>query len=208
VDGIDPLFTSPGGAQPLTVAAANVENPNGAYHLPQCYLGSGAPKCFAIPFTHILDGSYPIWTILRAQTFADYTTDKITTPAAVLQIIAQAEKEAAGTASDGVLLDDFIPYFTNVNNTVTPPTGDLNLGVYRTHYENGSTVAANNGYAACAGTFTGLAIDGAAGSCGVDTGGDVGGAVFTVQSDADFHADWGSVKVGASAASEIYALHQ
>lgn len=207
VDGIDPLFTTPGGASTLP-GASSPENPNGAYHLPQCYLGGGLPTCYALPFPHILDGSYAIWTILRAQTFAAYTTGKITTPPAVLQIIAQAEAEAAGAGSDGVLLDDFIPYFKDVNNSVSPPTGSLNFGIYRTHYENGSTVAPNNGFAACAGVYTGIPINGVPGNCSVDAGGDVGGSVFTVQSDVDFNADWGSVVVGTSAAKEIYSLHQ
>lgn len=204
VDGIDALFTNPGGATQGASGADDI-NPNGAYHLPQCYLKSGTPTCYSLPFTHIYDGSYPIWTILRAMTFA--TNGSETTPEAVLDIIAQAESEAAGKGSDGVLLDDFVPYFSNIT-AGSPPTGDLNLGIYRTHYENGTTVHPNNGFAGCAGVFTGIDINGKPGVCSVDTGGDVGGSVFTVQSDADFNTDWGTVVVGTSAASEIYGLHQ
>jgi hypothetical protein len=201
VDGIDPLFITPGGANDPT------PNPNGAYHPPQCALSSGTPQCYSLPFTHIYDGSYPIWTILRAVTFAN-KSGATATPDAVLEMIAEAEKAANGVS--GIVLDDFVPYFNNVQDTVngvTPPKGDLNLGVYRTHYKNGTSTDPNNGYAACSGTFTGITMNGASG-CTVDAGGDVGGTVFTVQSDSDFHTDWGSVVVGVSAASEIYSLHQ
>ena len=197
VDGIDPLFITPGGANDPT------PNPNGAYHPPQCYLSSGSPDCYSLPFTHIYDGSYPIWTILRAMTYANTTS--IHTPPAVLQVIAEAEKAANGVS--GIILDDFVPYYTNINDSVSPPTADLNLGVFRSHYVNGTTIVANNGYYACGGVFTGITLGAGAGTCTVDSGGDVGGSVMTVQSDADFNTDWGTVVVGTSAAKEIYALH-
>ena len=202
VDGIDPLFNNPGDST----------NPNGAYHLPQCYLSSGTPTCYHLTFPHIRDGSYPIWTILRAMTFecepivsGSCTGTTQTTPNAVLSMIAQAENAANGV---GIVLDDFIPYFTNINTTVDgSPTGDLNLGVYRTHYKNGTTTAPNNGLWACGGAFTTIDMTGTPGGCTVDVGGDVGGSVMTVQSDADFYADFGGHVVGVSAQNEIYGLH-
>jgi len=196
------LFNNPGDST----------NPNGAYHLPQCYLSSGTPTCYHLTFPHIRDGSYPIWTILRAMTFecepivsGSCTGTTQTTPNAVLSMIAQAENAANGV---GIVLDDFIPYFTNINTTVDgSPTGDLNLGVYRTHYKNGTTTAPNNGLWACGGAFTTIDMTGTPGGCTVDVGGDVGGSVMTVQSDADFYADFGGHVVGVSAQNEIYGLH-
>ena len=195
VDGIDPLFTNPGDST----------NPNGAYHLPQCYLKSGSPNCFQIPFTHVLDGSYPIWTILRAVTFSTVSgSSGQTTPASVIAMVAEAERAAGGGNTNVSNLDDFVPFFQNINTGDT--TGDLNLFVFRSHYKQ--TNNPNNGHAACAGTFTSLPLTPVAGACLVDAGGDVGGSVFTVQSDVDFNADFGSVVVGTSATKEVYGLHQ
>jgi hypothetical protein len=191
VDGVDPLFTNPGDST----------NPNGAYHLPQCYLSSGSPDCVKIPFTHIYDGSYPLWTILRAVTFSTVSgSSGQTTPQSVVAMIAEAEKFATGSNN----LDDFVPYFTNINSGDTQ--GDLNLGVFRSHYKQTNNPV--NGFAACGGVFTGISLTAAAGGCTVDAGGDVGGSVFTVQSDVDFHTDFGSVIIGTSATPEIYGLHQ
>lgn len=196
VDGIDPLFITPGGANDPT------PNPNGAYHAPACYLSSGSPACFAIPFTHMKDGSYPLWTILRLVTFNTVTTGTAqqTTPAAVLSILAQAEAVAGDETKN---LDDFVPYYTNINTSNN--TGDLNLFVLRSHYKaTGDTINPNNGIASCAGTYTGLSINGAAGTCGVDAGDDVGGAIITVNADADFHADFNGVGTNPS---EYFGLH-
>jgi hypothetical protein len=196
VDGIDPLFTNPGDST----------NPNGSYHLPQCYLNSGDPDCFQIPFTHLYDGSYPLWGVLRAVTFSTVAgASGQTTPQAVISMIAEAEK-AANNANTSVVtnLSDFVPFFTNINAGDT--TGDLNLPVYRSHYKQTNNPV--NGHAACAGTFTGISLTPVAGGCTVDTGGDMGGSVFTVQSDVDFNADFGSVIVGTSATKEMIGLHQ
>jgi len=197
VDGIDPLFVTPGGANDTT------PNPNGAYHLPQCYLKSGTPSCFAIPFTHIYDGSYPLWTVLRAITFSNVSgASGQTTPASVIAMIANAEK-VAGDATKN--LDDFVPFFTNINTTTN--VGDLNLGVFRSHYKQTNNPV--NGYSACAGTFTSIPLTPVAGGCTVDVGGDVGGSVFTVQSDVDFNTDFGSiVQGGGGMTTEIFGLHQ
>jgi hypothetical protein len=180
VDGIDPLFITPGGANDPT------PNPNGAYHIPQCYLkNSGGPACVQIPFTHVKDGSYPLWTILRAVTFANTTgTTSQTTPTAVVKMIGEAEKSAADVTKN---LSDFVPYFTNINAGDT--TGNLNLGVLRSHYLQ-SSIAPSDGIRYCT-TYTNLALPPTPGTCGYDTGGDVGGSVITVQSEADFFADYG-----------------
>jgi hypothetical protein len=193
VDGIDPLFTTPGGA------LDSPPNPNGAYHLPQCYLKSGTPNCFAIPFTHILDGGYPLWTILRAVTFNATTAGQITPPG-VVAMIAEAERTAGDSTKN---LDDFVPLFTSISASA-PYTGNLNLFVMRSHYKQ-SNISPVNGYAACSGNFVGIPLTPVAGACTVDAGGDVGGSVFTVQSDIDFNTDFAGVGTNPS---EIYGLQQ
>ncbi len=192
VDGIDPLFTNPGDST----------NPNGAYHAPQCYLKSGLPVCQGVPFTHIYDGSYPLWTILRLITFNNTSSQK--TPAAVLQMYEDAEEVAGGTSVSGVTnLDDFVPYYNSINKTAN--TADLNLFVLRSHFKaTGSGITPNNGIAACAGTYTGIAITGAIGSCTIDAGNDMGGAIITVNADAQFHDDFNGIGTNPS---EYFGLH-
>lgn len=213
VDGIDPLFTTPGGANDPT------PNPNGAYHAPQCYLKSGAPSCFELPFTNIYNGSYPLWTILRLVTFNTVTTGTAqqSTPAGVLAMLAQAEAYAANETTVNNL-DDFVPYLHHicppgeiwsgsscVSSSTTTYTGDLNLFVLRSHTKTApNTVTPVNGIAACGGTYTGISIDGVPGSCTVDAGDDVGGAIITVQADADFNADFGSITTDPK---EYFGLH-
>jgi hypothetical protein len=195
VDGIDPLFTTPGGALDST------PNPNGAYHLPQCFLTSGTPDCFQIPFTHVKDGSYPLWTILRVVTFSNVSgASGQTTPASVVAMVAEAEKAANNANTTVTNLSDFVPYFTNINAGDT--TGDLNLGVLRVHYKQ--TNNPNNGFTNCSGGLTGLSLTPAAGACTVDVGGDVGGSVITVQSDLDFNADFAGVGTDPK---ELYGTH-
>lgn len=196
VDGIDPLFNTPGGALDST------PNPNGAYHLPQCFLKSGLPVCFPVPFTHVRDGSYPLWSILRAVTFSNVAgASGQTTPQSVVSMIAEAEKAANNQSTVAVInLNDFIPYFANINAGDT--TGDLNLGVLRSHYKQ--TNNPNNGFTNCSGGLTGLSLTPAAGECTVDVGGDAGGAVITVQSDLDFNADFAGVGTDPK---EMYGLH-
>ncbi|MGA7218171.1 MAG: hypothetical protein WBX38_07655 [Candidatus Sulfotelmatobacter sp.] len=200
VDGVDPLFNNPGDST----------NPNGAYHLPQCYLSSGLPSCYQIPFTHIYDGSYPLWTVLRAVTFSTVSgTSGQTTPAAVVAIVAEAEKAANNANSLVTNLSDFVPYFTNINAGDT--TGDLNLPVFRSHYHQTNNPV--NGYIQgaaplCPSNYKSISLTPVAGACTVDAGGDVGGTVVTMQSDADFNADFGSAAVGTSITKEMIGLHQ
>jgi hypothetical protein len=92
-------------------------------------------------------------------------------------------------------------------NSGTPPKGDLNLGVFRSHYVQ-SAINGYNGHANC-GSYTGIQIVGGTGTVGntclVDLGGDMGGSVLTVQSDTDFNADFGGVGVNPA---ELYGQHQ
>ena len=186
VDGVDPLFATPGGQYDPTV------NPSGAYNPPVCDFTT---KCFSIPFVHMKDGTYPLWSLLRTVTFAP-VAGKVTTPAGVLDMVANEE---IASVTDG--LSDFVPFLNTISGSNGVYTGNLNLFVYRSHYKQ-SLIAAANGHKGCSGTFTGVTLQGgrtSAATCLVDTGGDVGGAVLTVQSDVDFDADF---------STEEYSAHQ
>jgi len=196
VDGIDPLFTTPGGKNDTN------PNPNGAFNPPQCNLNS--LPCFGLPFTHIYDGSYPLWNVLRIMSFANVgsgATATLRTPPAVLNMIAYDEIEVANTARN---TSDFVPFLKNLANsgTLAAPswTGDLNLFVFRSHFQQtGGPSKPDNGHHSCisAGVakFTGVALQGGtngAAACLIDKGSDVGGAVLTVQSDVDWNLDAGT----------------
>jgi hypothetical protein len=186
VDGIDPLFNTPGGALDST------PNPAGAYNPPYCNVTGTSQTCFSIPFTHIYDGSYPLWSLLRVVTLAPVTA-KVATPAAVLNMVAEAE---ITTASDG--LSDFVPFLTSLSGGSGVWTGNLNLFVYRSHFLQ-STVKAANGHKGCSGNFDGVSLQGgkiSASTCLVDFGGDMGGSVLTVQSDVDWNSDWSTEEYG------------
>jgi hypothetical protein len=196
VDGIDPLFTTPGGASDTK------PNPDGAYNLPQCNLNS--LPCFALPFTHILDGSYPLWNVLRIMSFANVGSGNaanLVTPPAVLNMIAYDEIEVADPAR---ATSDFVPYLSGLTNsgTLTAPawTGNLNLFVFRSHYlATGGPSSPDNGHHSCitggVANFNGVALQGGSpthATCLIDKGNDLGGSVLTVQSDVDWNLDAGT----------------
>jgi hypothetical protein len=188
VDGVDPLFATDGGE------FDNTPNPSGAFNPPVCQLGSTI-NCLPIPFTHMLDGTYPLWSLLRTVTFAP-VAGKHVTPIGVLDIIANEEQV---TASNG--LSDFVPFLNSVTGSNGVYTGNLNLFVFRSHFkQTGSTVNPANGHTACNGTFTGISLQGgnhtAGNTCLVDFGNDVGGAVIPVYKDVDFIADFGTEEYG------------
>jgi hypothetical protein len=191
VDAVDPLFTTEGGQYDPT------PNPAGAFNPPYCNVTGASQTCFSIPFTHIKDGKYPLWSLLRIVTFAPVSA-KVKTWPAVLDMVAE---EQIQTASDG--LSDFVPFLTNLSGGSGVWTGNLNLFVYRSHFkQTGGTVTPANGHKACAGVFTGVSLQGgnhSSSSCLVDFGSDVGGSVLTVQSDVDFISDW---------STEEFGLHQ
>ena len=211
VDGIDPLFQTEGGALDAT------PNPSGPYNFPQCGLiqkvaGYTFP-CQQIPFNHVYDGSYPLWSLLRLVTFDNVGTTQ-QTPEGVINLVGYAQLEAAPGSAEQ--LSDFVPFLATITGLPYTqggalPTGDLNLGVFRSHSLQ-SAIDPDNGHVACAGVFTGVAVTGGTSgskTCLVDLGGDMGGSVLTVQSDVDFHADFGGVVInGKTYPSEIYGLHQ
>ena len=151
--------------------------------------------------------------MLRLVTFSNVGSTQVT-PEGVINVLAYAQLEAAPGSAEQ--LSDFVPFLNGITGLPYTqggalPTGDLNLGVFRSHYLQ-SAVDANNGHSACAGTFTGVSITGGtsgAKTCLVDAGGDMGGSVLTVQSDVDFNLDFGGVTVnGRVYPAEIYGLHQ
>jgi hypothetical protein len=190
VDGVDPLFLTEGGQYDPT------PNPAGPFNTPYCNVNGTSQTCFAIPFPHILDGKYPLWSLLRVVTLAP--TAKLATPIPVLNMVAEAEIQ---TASDG--LSDFVPFLTDVTGSTSTGkwTGNLNLFVFRSHFKQ-SSISPANGHTGCSGVFTGVSLQGgrsSATTCLVDFGGDMGGTVLPVWKDVDFHGDW---------STEEYGLHQ
>ncbi len=201
VDGIDPLFAVPQGTA----------NPQGAFNPPQCNFNS--LPCTKLPFTHILDGTYPLWNVLRIMSFGEVgtgTTATLITPPAVLNMIAYDEIEVANAAR---ATSDFVPLLKNIKNggTLAAPkwTGDLNLFVFRSHFTAvGGPNRPDNGHHSCitggVADFTGVSLQGGSAtqaSCLIDKGSDMGGSVLTVQSDVDWALDAGTVP-------EQYNLHQ
>jgi hypothetical protein len=153
VDNVDPLFNVP------------TDNPQGAYNIPTC----SAPPCNVIPFTHVQDGTYPLWSLLRVVTFK-------TAPAAVTQLV-NAEISQSNTDA----LDDYLPLLDG--------SGNLQLFVFRSHYKQ--TNSPLNGHKTCT-SFSPPTPS----TCLVDAGGDMGGAVVTVQSDVDSFHDFGTEIIG------------
>ncbi|MGA7907275.1 MAG: hypothetical protein WCA16_07690, partial [Candidatus Sulfotelmatobacter sp.] len=191
VDGIDPLFATAGGEFDAT------PNPSGPFNPPVCDF---TVTCPTIPFTHLKDGTYPLWSILRTVTFAP-VTGKNVTPPGVLDMIANEEITAGCTGGGGcTYLADYAPFLSNVTGSNGVYTGDLGLYVYRSHYkQTGATINPANGHKACSGNFTGVSLQGgnvASSTCLVDFGNDAGGSVLTVQSDVDFNADFGTEEYG------------
>lgn len=192
VDGIDPIFNTPGGEFDAT------PNPSGAYNPPVCDF---TVTCPTVPFTHIKDGTYPLWGVLRTVTFAP-VANKVVTPPGVYDMIAN--EEITADCPPGSLtctyLPDYVPFLTHITGGAGVYSGDLNLFVYRSHFkQTGAAIVPTNGHTLCAGSFTGVALQGGTHTspkCLVDFGNDEGGSVLTVQSDVDFIADFGVEELG------------
>jgi len=93
VDGADPLY------------ASYSANPFGAGVLPNC----GAPPCSSypsIPFTHVIDGSYPVWNVLRIITYGR--------PNTLTQALIN------GSQTEVATVQDFVPI--------------ANMKAFRSHY--------------------------------------------------------------------------
>jgi hypothetical protein len=144
VDGIDPLFAT---------------YTNGC--IPVAGETNGHCELAYVVFTHIKDGTYPIWSIQRLITTCTAGTTGCQQTESVA-LAAQAQKEISST------LPDFVPATA------------ASLHVFHSHFLPltpssllGSITVANGN---CAAT---------------EAGGDVGGTVYTTQSDIDYCADFG-----------------
>jgi ABC-type phosphate transport system substrate-binding protein len=125
VDGVDPLYASYNGGT-----------------LPTC----SAPCTNEVTFPNLLNGTYPIWTIMRVITSA-------TVPPGVSSLVTAAQTQVA-------TIPDFVPIGA--------------LQVFRSHYTQ-SGITGMNGHLPKT----------------VEAGGDVGGAVLTIQTDLDNITDNG-----------------
>jgi hypothetical protein len=123
VDGVDPLYSTYSGGT-----------------LPTC----SAPCSGALTFPNVLNGTYPIWNIIRVITANP-------APAGVNSIVSAAQTQVS-------LIPDFVPYSS--------------MQVFRSHYTQ-SGIGAKNGHAARE----------------IEAGGDMGGAVLTIQTDLDSITD-------------------
>jgi hypothetical protein len=114
VDGVDPLY------------ADYASNPGGGGALPTCTVSSGSSSCNgAITFPNIVNGTYPLWNVLRVIT----TTSLGASGGSVSNLVNAAQAYATS------FIPDFVPY--------------ANLAVFRAHHSvtlNGKSVAPHDGF--------------------------------------------------------------
>lgn len=190
VDGVDPLF------------ASYSANPVGAGQFPTCSGTIGSISCTSVPFTHLVNGDYRTWTIIRMVVASNYTAPA--SGPSVPALVLAAQDQAAST------IPDFVPFVfcpsggtcspAVVNSSkpegFNPPTGvQTGLLAFRSHYAFPSIPV---GGGVSVSPSTGSPINGtnqatvgpfAAYS---ENGGDMAGAIFSVKSDIDFLADTGT----------------
>lgn len=123
------------------------------------YTGGTFPTCTApcpgvVTFTHIIDGSYPSWNVLRVVTRSPI-------PTGISSLISAAQAQVLN-------IPDFVP--------------ENELLVFRSHYRQAG-VNPKNGHIGRQ----------------PESGGDVGGAVFTTQADLDYITDTGHELIGCTA---------
>ncbi len=165
VNGVDPLFN--------TV----FDNPQGPLNFPTCGTTAFATlPCPTIPFTHLDDGSYPLWTIVRM--IADGS----------VQVVAPSPSTPLGKIYNTLLTTSATKFFDFEEVA--------NLSVFRIHRGASWGAQGNpanafnpvNGTMCAPGSPYGIAFSN--NFTGVDMGSDVGGGVFTIKADQDFAADY------------------
>jgi hypothetical protein len=145
VDGVDGLFTN------------SSDNPDGTLNPPICL----ALNCPAIPFTHLIDGSYSAWNIVRAIVPSTVSVGDGSVQDTLL----------AGLPATAVRYSDFLPV--------------TSMHVFRSHRDaNVVGINARNGNG-CANVGGHGILD-----YGDDLGQDAGGAIFTIQNDLDYAFDF------------------
>ena len=154
LDGVDPLFANP------------VDNPQGPLNPPTC---TTAPNCPAIPFTHIDDGSYGAWSIVRM--LVDPTVTTIPSGTGLGQIYNTLITTSATKYYD----------FEEVSN----------LKVFRSHRSFLYEGVAANSFQPVNGTLCSLPASPVWGAnlTGQDMGNDVGGSILTITGDQDYAFD-------------------
>jgi hypothetical protein len=157
LDGVDPLFNDP------------YDNPQGPLNPPTCNFAS--LPCPTIPFTHLNDGSYSAWNVVRMM--VDPTVTTIPSSTGLGQIYNTLLTSSATKYSD------FDPA--------------SNLKVFRSHRGAGwgAQGIPANGYQAVNGTMcTPSSPTYAYNYTGQDMGSDVGGAIWTISADQDYALDF------------------
>jgi hypothetical protein len=127
---------------------------------------AGGLTCAAVPFTGLAQGNYRNFNILRATYYSNYTAPA--TGPSLTKFIQIAQDQAAKT------IFDFLPVTYCANSSCSSLVN--NLSIFKSHY-----VLPNQGISAADGT------NGEA-----ESGGDVLGSVFTIQSDIDYYNTSGS----------------
>jgi hypothetical protein len=157
LDGVDPLFNTP------------YDNPQGPLNPPTCNFAT--LPCPTIPFTHLDDGSYGAWTIVRMLVDPGVTT--IPSSSGLGQIYNTLITTSATKYFD----------FEEV----------ANLKVFRSHRGAGwgAQGIPANGYQAINGTMcTPSSPTYAYNYTGQDMAGDVGGAIWNITADRDYAFDY------------------
>jgi hypothetical protein len=151
VDGVDPLYSGP------------TANPGGVGYLPQCTTSGGvATACAGIPFTNIINGTYPIWSKYRLAW--DPTTASTNIASTIVKYAQQVSEPSLGVIQDFLPADDMQTFHSHYTQVVT---------------DAGIAYTGNNGFK------TGVP----------ETGGDMGGAVLTIQSELDFLNDFNNQQI-------------
>ena len=156
VDGVDPLQASyTGGTIPTPT-------------------GKGGAPLSNVTFTHIIDGSYPIWSFLRLVCIGSGTAS-----CTAAQGVATAAQNyvALGASVDALHPPDFVPVTSSVNPA-------WNSVVVRSHFTPPGT-SFSCGVANGTGPTTGS-------HAALECGGDVGGVVYTIAGDKDYETDFQS----------------
>ncbi len=161
VDGVDPIYSS---------------YSTGAF--PACSSTSGVYSCPTLTFPNVENGSYPIWSMLRAVVPAEGSPQYKTLDMALINSLFASIQTSSEKAFD------FVPVANmQVLRSHFIPTGILPTGVVATN----PLVAPVDGYS----TSTPLTAGGTI-SAATENGGDVGGAVYTIQADIDHLAQYGT----------------